>query len=269
MTIGAALSNGTAKLKQAGVASARLDTLLLLEDTTGRDRAWLIAHPEQKLQGSDIEKMNKKIAQRMQHTPLAYIRKRIEFFGRNFDINSAVLVPRPETEAIIELARSLSLPTRPTIADVGCGSGCIAITLALEIPSSQVAAFDINPDAVELTKQNARLHGAKVQVVQQDLLTGTNPQQRLNLVAANLPYVPDNYTVNKAAAHEPRQAIFAGEDGLDIYRRFWQQLKNQCPIYVITESLPEQHTAMKALAQAAGYKQVRALGFVQQFIFDQ
>src|SRR4051794_37561413 len=99
------LRQSVASLEGAGISTARLDCLVLLEDETGKDRAWLLAHPEYELQGSDLNILNTKIIQRMQHVPLAYIRGRSEFYGRDFMVNAHTLVPRPETEGMIELLR--------------------------------------------------------------------------------------------------------------------------------------------------------------------
>src|SRR6266508_1210490 len=105
------LKSATARLKQAGIASARLDTLVLLEDALGQDRARLLAHPESKIPHSTEVALNTKIAQRATHVPLAYIRGKAEFYGREFAIDKHVLVPRPETETMIDLLKKLPLPT--------------------------------------------------------------------------------------------------------------------------------------------------------------
>lgn len=264
MTIQDFLTHATATLKAADIASARLDCLLLLEDELGRDRAWLLAHPDFELQRSIVKKLNTKIVQRTSHTPLAYIRGKAEFFGRTFVVSPAVLVPRPESEITIELLKTLPLPPSPKIADVGAGSGCLGITAKLEIPHATVGLYDIDAAALKIAAQNAVVLGATVTCHKSDLLEAAT---NIHVVLANLPYVPKAYQINKAAQHEPVHAIFAGDDGLELYRRFWSQLKarDAQPRFVLTEALTFQHDDLAKLAVQAGYKQIKSQDLTQVF----
>lgn len=265
MTAGEFLSTATQALKQAGVASARLDCLVLLEDTVGRDRTWILAHVEHELTKSQTTELNKKVMQRKNHLPLAYIRGEAPFFGREFLVSQAVMVPRPETEIMIEMLTKTRLPSSPAIADIGTGSGCIGISTALELPDAAVYLYDISEAALVIAKANAKALGATVHAAKADLLQ--NVTRHFDVVLANLPYVPDAYPINQAAQHEPRQALFAGHDGLDLYRRLWRQLANRAtqPEFVFTESLSIQHAKMAQLAQTAGYRIAAAQGLIQQF----
>lgn len=266
MTIGTFLTSSVKRLQHAGVDSARLDCLILLEDVLGQNRAHILAHPEQEISDSIEKKMNKKIEQREKSIPLAYIRGRAAFYGRTFLVNSDVLVPRPETETMIELVKSLQLPPKTTFADIGTGSGCIGITIALEIPNSIVHLYDISPSALAVATKNSLQHS-----VSTPLFRATNLLQDLkqsyDVLLANLPYVPKNFPINAAARYEPGIALFGGDDGLDLYRTFWAQVA-QLPIkprHILTESFTIQHSPITILAAQAGYRAVKTNGLIQQF----
>lgn len=265
MTVGQFLKNATEILYAAGIESARLDCLVLLEDMLGKDRSHLLAHPDIVLTAKQITTLNNYIVQRKRHLPLAYIRGRAAFFGREFSVNNHVLVPRPETEAVIELVLKAPLPPHPMIADIGCGSGCIGITVALELPHTNVMLYDIDSAALTVAEQNAKALNASVRLKQQDLLTKCD--DHFDILLANLPYVPDDYPVNPAAKHEPKQALYSGSDGLNHYRKLWQQIaaRGDKPAYVILEALPDQHAHLAEFAQSAGYALADAKDFALSF----
>lgn len=266
MTIEKFLAYAIGRLKESGIETARLDVLMLLEDELGLDRAHLLAHLDQPVSRLKILKLNKKIAQRCKHVPLAYIRGEAAFYGRDFAVNKHVLVPRPESEAIIDLLKKSDLPARPLIADIGSGSGCLGLTAALEFPSSSVELYDIDSRTLGVAKSNARRLGATVVFKKVDLLGGLK-NKTYDAVLANLPYVPQGYKINRAAAFEPTGALFAGTDGLDAYRRFWAQivaLKHK-PARIITEALRNQHEPISRLAAKAGYRQTENLGLAQLY----
>jgi release factor glutamine methyltransferase len=265
MSIGDFLAASTRILTNAGIATARLDCLVLLEDALGKDRASILAHTEDALSEVQLGRLDHWIAARKNHTPLAYIRGKALFFGREFIVSEHVLTPRPETEAIIEICKDLPLPDRPAIADIGAGSGCIGITLALELPSAVVDLYDISPDALEIAQQNSAKLGAHTRCLQSDLLGFI--QGAYDVIVTNLPYVPDNCPINNAAAHEPALALFSGADGLDHYRTFWTQTGalTQKPHYIVTESFPSQHHTLALLARKNGYILERTDGYMQLF----
>jgi release factor glutamine methyltransferase len=265
MTIGQFLTDNTSALQQAGIDTARLDCLVLLEDATGFDRARLLAHPELPLNSLQLIQLNNFITQRKTHLPLAYIRGKAAFFGRDFAVNNHVLVPRPETEIMLELLTKTTLPARPRLADVGTGSGCIGITAALEIPGAIVFLYDIDADALQVAAANAQAYDVRTTLSQQDLLGTSTPS--LDVILANLPYVPNDYAINKAATFEPGLALFAGADGLEAYRRLWQQVTGLAhqPQHILTESLTSQHQQLAQLGTAAGYDLVETQGLIQHF----
>lgn len=264
ITVNDWLQQARMALKAAGITTARLDSLILLEDALGVDRAQLLAHPEAEIDHVTEVGLNKKIARRGTHIPLAYIRGKASFFGRDFFINEHVLVPRPETETMIELLKSLPLGLHPKIADIGTGSGCIGITAALEIPDAVVTLYDVDPKALRAAKRNAQILRAQTAIFQANLLS---KKPSADVILANLPYVPEDYTINQAAEHEPKHALFSGQDGLDLYRRFWKEINllEQLPTFVLTESLPFQHDMLKSLAESAGYRQETKQDLIQVF----
>ncbi len=259
------LAAATRKLTDAGISTARLDILILLEDITGMDRSALLAHPEMELLHDQIDLLNKYVTQREKHVPLAYIRGRTSFYGRDFMVNDHVLVPRPETETIITFLKELALPTPVKVADVGTGSGCIGITAALEIPHAEVFVYDISSDALKVTAANATAHHVSVHAAQQDLLRDCH--ESFDVILANLPYVPITQHINKAAAHEPKLALFSGQDGLDHYHAFFDQLSGlpALPRTIIIEAEPHQHNELNHLAASQGYALKKSEGFVQLF----
>lgn len=264
MTYGQFLSQSSQVLAEAGIATARLDVLILMEDTLKIERAHILAHPERELTTAQEVTLKTNVKRRTQHTPLAYIRGKAMFYGRSFIVTKDVLVPRPETEDIISIAEDLPLKNA-RIADIGTGSGCIGITLQLELQNAATDLYDISQEALDVARQNTEALGAPVNLFKQDLLS--SPQGAYDVIVANLPYVPDHFPINKAAGFEPPLALFAGPDGLDDYKTFWQQVQDlpHTPAYIITESLPSQHHANATLARRANYFLAQTRGFIQLF----
>lgn len=250
-------------VKESG--TARLDAEVLLSDSLGKDRAWVLAHPECELDEKTIKKLNLQIGRRAQHEPLAYIRGKVEFYGREFVVNNNVLVPRPESETMIELFKNLKLPKNPVVSDVGSGSGAIGITAALEVPGSALTFLDIDPKTIIVAKKNAKNYHINAEFLKSDLL-GAIPK-KFDALLCNLPYVPTSYKINSAAMTEPKIAIFGGADGLDLYRRLFSQLSSH--VYgtpaVITESLPFQHSLLRNIASESGYVESKEDDFIQLF----
>jgi release factor glutamine methyltransferase len=259
------LAGATENLEAASVPSARLDCLILLEDTLHKDRAYLLAHPEVELHPHQLGRLNRQVKRRSVHEPLAYIRGFTEFYGRKFRVNKHVLEPRPESETMIELLKTLDLPNKPKIADVGTGSGCLGITAALELHDPYVDLYDIDSSALAVAKHNTVLHELHLHAHKRDLLN--RPARDYEVILANLPYVPTTWKINEAARHEPRLAIFGGKDGLDLYRRLFEQLSKMDSKlhFVLTESLPSQHEKLALIAEKHGYHLLKSQGFIQVF----
>jgi release factor glutamine methyltransferase len=284
MTISQWLKQAEAELQAAGIGTARLDVLILLEDVTELDRAKLLAEPELPLPATQQTKLAKLLNRRTQHEPIAYIRGHTEFYGRTFVITPAVLEPRPESETMIDQLKALvSGPGKPPlaglldtgklhIADVGTGSGALGITAKLELPKAQVDLLEVDPAALKIAKTNVDKFTLGLPTIKADLLAPKQPLSAVDydLLLCNLPYVPDNYSVNEAAAQEPKIAIFGGPDGLDLYHKLFDQLKSRPkrPLFILTESLPPQHERLAALAAQAGYQLHQADDFIQVFASD-
>jgi release factor glutamine methyltransferase len=267
------LKTATQFLQSKGIITARLDALILLEDVLQVNRATILAEPDIEIKDGAVAALQKLLTRRATHEPLAYIRGKSEFYGRLFKISDAVLVPRPESEAIIELLKSLAdqdnFPTQPTIADVGSGSGNLGITAALELPQSHVTLLEIDEDALEVSKVNVVLYDTPVTAFKSDLLA--NAPTGFDILLCNLPYVPDEYEINLAASHEPKLALFAGQDGLDLYRKLFTQIVDlhKKPLYILTEALPSQHQALSELASQNSYQLTNTDDFIQLFTYIQ
>ena len=270
MTIGDWLHDSERALADAGIETPRLDAQVLLSDQLGKDKAWLLAYSDTILQGSDLKLLNKNIIQRCKHIPLAYIRGHTEYYGRPFSVNEHVLVPRPETECMVDVLKQIVAPEKfATVIDIGTGSGMLAITAKLELPNTEVIALDVDEHCVATAEQNATMLGADVRFMQGDLLQPLDSVELRSpcILLCNLPYVPDDYPINKAAQYEPKLALYSGSDGLDHYRRLFGQFASTptSPEFVITESLPMQHEPLSNLANQHGYKEIVTEGLVQLF----
>ena len=207
---------------------ARRDAELLLLHHLGITRAQLLADPARELTPTQLAAYEAAITRRLANEPIQYITGSQEFYGLNFHVTPAVLIPRPETELLVEavLARlPANSPLR--IADIGTGSGILAITLAVHLPQAQITAIDISPEAIAVARRNAETHNVaeRIHFTQSDLLTAI-PNQRFDAIVSNPPYVPttDRETLHpQVRDHEPAQALFAGPTGLDIYARLIPQ----------------------------------------------
>ncbi len=263
------LKQATAQLLEAGVETARLDALVLLSDVTGKDRTHLLAHPEFELTAEQENSLKNMIVRRSEHEPLAYIREKSEFYGKEFIVNDHVLVPRPESENILELLSEYG--EIPAIIDIGTGSGALAISAALARPNANVFAVDIDPECLKVAQRNAKEHRVKIELVEGDLLRGIPIDELASPIAilANLPYVPNDYDINTAATHEPKLALFGGNDGLDLYRIMFEQLHeyDEQEIIVFTESLESQHAALLGIAVDHGFVPGKTAGLIQTFTY--
>jgi release factor glutamine methyltransferase len=219
-----ALRQAATRLENEGVNSPRLDAELLLAHVLDTNRASVLAWPDQQLTPKQLTRYRYLVARRANREPLAYIVGSREFFGLDFRVDASVLIPRPETELLVERALKLapqwSAPLQ--VADVGAGSGAIAVTLAVHLPSATVYALDDSATALAVTEENARRHGVtdRVQCLQGDLLAPlTDP---VDLITANLPYVTTEEWQNlppEIHDYEPRQALDGGSDGLEAIGR--------------------------------------------------
>lgn len=260
------LDKNTAELIKVNVESARLDCLVLLEDTLKKPREWLLAHNETPISVSEERAINRMLKQRLNHIPLAYITGHKEFYGRDYLVDSDVLIPRPESEDIIDLLLGLDESSFEKVIDVGAGSGCLAITAKLELPNSNVVAIDNSIKALEVAKRNANRLKAEVDFIVSDLIESVTLSDK-TVILANLPYVPSGLITSTEITREPKEALFSGEDGLSHYQLFWSQLavKNKDGLTIIVESLEDQHPAISKMAFNAGYQLIESRGLAQLF----
>lgn len=219
MTAKTALQQGTALLEDAKVIAPRLTAEVLLGHALGRPREYLYAHPEHELAELEWLHYGRYLHERMQGKPTQYITRKQEFYGRDFRVSPDVLIPRPETEHVVEVALDLARHAR-RIVDVGTGSGALAVTLALET-GAEVWATDISMAAIAVAADNARRLGACVRFTVCDLLS-TLASASMDLIVSNPPYVPLRHAEGlqqEVRDWEPHVALFGGPDGFDLYDR--------------------------------------------------
>jgi release factor glutamine methyltransferase len=229
----AALKQSLGQLREAHVPSFTLAAELLLLHVLGRDRTWLYAHPEEQLSRADAERFFSLIARRANGEPTQHLTRKQEFWGLEFEVTPDVLIPRPETEHVIEVAldrlavREIRAGRKPTfageglqIADIGTGSGCIAIALAKGLPGATIYATDISSAALAVARRNATRHTAAEQInfIECNLLDIKAPQ--FDLIVSNPPYVGRREAatlMREVRDHEPEIALYGGEEGYELY----------------------------------------------------
>lgn len=236
-TVQEVLQSGTAYLEARGIEGARSSMQCLLAHVLGKNRTWLYLHIDDPLGEETLAPLRALLKSRGQGVPLQHLLGNVEFFRRSFRTDARALIPRPETEELVELALRL-LPRKPNLRllDMGCGSGVIGISLALELKdlTPEVVMADISPEALSLALENATALGARVRTYRSDLfaawLPGNEddesspimPPSPFDAMVANLPYVPDGEEVAVEVQHDPASALYGGKDGLDLVRRFLQ-----------------------------------------------
>lgn len=236
-----ALTAAVNRLTAATVPSPRMNAELLLMFTLDCDRAYLFAHPERELNVAEQIRYDEALTERASGVPAQYITGHQEFWGMDFIVTPAVLIPRPETEHMIETVLQLlgmgqarlgraPLPTALRLIDVGTGSGCIALALAKELPQAEIHATDISSAALEIASANAARHQleGRVRFHETDLLRGLEPGT-FDMVVSNPPYVGESEEAQvqlEVRKFEPRQAVFAGSTGLEVIARLIPQARD-------------------------------------------
>ena len=224
MTLREALAAASTALPSA---NARRDAELLLAHILHQPRTYLLAHPEAELTPTQLAAFQQLITRRAAHEPLQHLTGQQEFHGLTLRVTPDVLIPRPETEHLVEavLAWAATQPQPLRIADIGTGSGAIAIAIATHLPTAQIIATDISPAALAIAHENAATHHlTNIHFLHADLLPPAEPA--FDAIISNPPYIPltDAPTLQpEVRDHEPHTALFAGDDGLDIYRRLIPQ----------------------------------------------
>jgi release factor glutamine methyltransferase len=268
-TVDALLAEGSAILTAAGVGTPRLDAELLLAAACGVDRTALYVRGREQVSAACAQTFRDMLDRRRRREPLQYIVGRQEFWSLDFAVTPDVLVPRPETELLVELAlgalRARGVGARSAVplrlCDVGTGSGCIAVVLATELPGAEVWALDDSTAALAVADANARRHGVaeRIRFVRSDLFSSVS-SQLFDVVVSNPPYLTANDLANlqPEVAFEPRSALDGGGDGLDVIRR----LLAASPEYLggggwlLVEIGATQAAAVEDAARAAGFTTV-------------
>jgi len=250
MTLREALTTASATLPSA---NARRDAETLLAHILHQPRTYLLTHTEAEITPTQLSAYQALTTKRAAHVPLQHLTGQQEFFGFTLRVSPDVLIPRPETEHLVEavLAWAATQPQPLRIADIGTGSGAIAIALATHLPTTQIIATDISEPALDLARENAATHHlTNIYFLHADLLPPTDAHY--HAIVSNPPYIPltDAPTLQpEVLAHEPHTALFAGQDGLDIYRRL----------------IPAAHAALRLgglLALEIGFGQSEALAYL-------
>lgn len=260
MTIKQWLNQANLKLQAQAISSARLDAELILAHCLKKNRTWLIARSDHLLDSKTQQEANQLLRRRLNNEPLAYLVGYKEFFGRKFEVSPAVLIPRPESETLIELLSELvdhpGQGVAQQLLDVGCGSGCLGITAKLEYPQLEVTLSDISPEALAVARRNAEKLKANLTILESDLLTGfIDNNRRFDYIVANLPYVDPDWFMSAETAYEPQLALIARDNGLDLIKQLIKQshpvLKTKAKL--LLEADPRQHQAVINFASTAGF----------------
>jgi len=256
MKISQALSWAIKKLNKAKIRSANLDADFLLCNVLKKDKAFLYSHPDFELNKKQISKYKKYISRRAKHEPVAYIVGQKEFYGLNFKVNKDVLIPRPETEILVDEVLQLTTGNKQltTILEIGTGSGCVSIALAKNIENIKIIATDVCKKALQIAKENVKLHRVekKIKFVKSNLLNDKMLKCfNANVLIANLPYLPEKYKkeVERDLFYEPQKALWARKNGLDLIKKLLKQIEQlgNKPKYILLEIDPSQKSEIEKL----------------------
>jgi release factor glutamine methyltransferase len=252
-TVSGALADATSRLTAAGCDSPRLDAELLLASVLGAGRARLVMDANAELDAEVVARFSELVARREAREPVAYILGRKEFRRIELLVDRRVLIPRPETELLVEVG--LGLAFGASVVDIGTGSGAVALALADERPDLSILGTDVSPDALAVARENRRRLGLDVEFVQADLLEGLD-DRRFDAVLSNLPYVASGVGLQpEIELYEPAEALFGGPDGLDPIRRLLPMVA-EVPLVALEVGLPE---GVALLAQEAGFTSIEIL----------
>jgi release factor glutamine methyltransferase len=247
MTLGQALDLASVRLTGP---NARSDAEVLLRHITGFSRTELLLNLSRQIDDTVAKAYFELIARLESGEPLQYLTGHIEFFGFGFYVNPSVLIPRPETEIMVEQALEIGRKyEHPVIVDVGCGSGAVAVTLAEHLPQSKIIALDISKSALDLARKNAgRYNCENIEFIESNLLNGV-ADRRFDVICANLPYVPTPEASSNM--FEPQLALDGGPDGLDVIRRLVRQIASRAdiPDWLLLEFGTGQTTLIKSILE--------------------
>lgn len=265
MTIDAWIRDATNQLADAMLPSPRLDAEIILAHTIRRSRTYLHAHGDEELSLRTEDIANARIDLRKDRVPVAYIIGHKEFYGRRFQVNPSVLIPRPESEQLLTLLHQLLPNTAPLagiatkkLVDIGTGSGCLGITAKLQFPELQVALTDISRHALSVAVKNAQSLGADVETFVSDILLGYPYSP--DIVIANLPYVDKSWDfLSPELASEPAEALYADDNGLAVIKRCLDQVasRGKNGTLLLLEADPQQLDAILSAAKPLKFKELQ------------
>jgi release factor glutamine methyltransferase len=261
-TIASVVEWATDDFRSRGIENPRLDAEILLAFALHSTRTQLIVDSQRPLAPDELARFRDLVKRRRGHEPVAYLKGEREFYGRMFHVDKRVLVPRPDTEILVEVAleRSKDVSMSMRALDLCTGSGCVAITLARERPTSFVMATDVSEDAIAVAKENAQRLGAYNIGFRVGDLFAPLESMRFDVITANPPYIPKGEKLSDdIALHEPHLALFGGEDGLEVTRKIVQNARNfldENGVLAI-EVGQGQAPTVHALFEASGFRDVR------------
>ena len=265
------LDYATGQLIVCDIDSASLDAELILANELGVDRTYLHAHYDDLIDKKIIFNANNKLSQRLKRIPLAYIYSQKEFYGRNFQVSTDTLIPRPESEQMIECLKELFTASKLNISnslkliDIGTGCGALGITAKLEFPTLRVTLTDISLPALNIAKINSKKMSADVTLIQSDLLENYNHTP--DIILANLPYVSPDWSYLKDIDYEPALALYADNDGKELIEKLLIQvskkLKNNG--FILIEADPCQHGSLIEYAAKLSLKKYSQSGYIISF----
>lgn len=263
MTIAQWLDDIATEFADNMIPSARLDAEIILAHTLRKSRPWLHAHSDDEIDPRFRDIADARAALRLERTPIAYIIRHKEFYGRRFYVSPDVLIPRPESEALIDLMKSWldSHPTARQLVDVGTGSGCLGITAKLEAPELSVTLCDVDKSALQVAEKNSLAHEAKVKLIRSHLLDSY--PLRADIIIANLPYVDRSWSVSEDTKVEPSLALFADDNGLALIKELIETAGNHSSkgSAIILEADPRQHADIIDFADQHGYRHLKTDNF--------
>ena len=252
-SIGAILARATTRLGN------RLEAEILLSWALGRSRAWLYAHSDESCDARQQQSFENLLAKRVNGVPVAYLTEQRAFHDYLFRVTPDVLVPRPETELLIETALQADVPATARVLDIGTGSGCIAITLALQRPDWRVLATDVSGPALTVARHNRDRLDATVELLEGDLFEPVS-ERSFHLIVSNPPYIAagDAHLDQPELRHEPELALVAGVDGLDLIRRIVERTPKHLEPggWLMLEHGHDQAASVRSLLESSGFNRV-------------
>lgn len=262
------IAKSSSKLVSIGINTAKLDVEIILVNCLRKNRTYLHANPELEIDNITLQEANRMVKQRIKRIPIAYIIGYKEFYGRNFNVNKNTLIPRPESETIIDLLKNIYSEKTIKLIDVGTGSGCLGITAKIECPALDVTLIDISQQALQTAALNAKALATQITTLQSDLLE--NYTENADIIIANLPYVDKLWERSPETNHEPSLALFADDNGKDLIKKLIVQSTDKLSNggYLIIEADPIQHDCLINFAACKSFTLFTQQDYIMSFIYS-